>query len=231
MKLIYLYWLLGISILVVAILVIMLITSISRYANYWNLQAARTDLNNPLIYVALGDSAAQGIGADSPEKGYVGLIAARLNNQTHRPVKIINLSKTGAKIDDVLATQLPKLSQLKPDIVTLEIGANDIKTFSAAIFEKQVKELLERMPANAYISDIPYFGGRSRFLDSSQERNVLAANAILHEQATGKNIRLVELHQETYQRNQNFWVYAIDYFHPNSIGYRAWADAFWNKIK
>ena len=209
----------------------MLIASISRYANYWNLQAARTDQTNPLIYVALGDSAAQGIGAASPEKGYVGLIAAKLTNKTQRPVKIINLSKTGAKIGDVLEVQLPKLSQLKPDIVTLEIGANDIKTFNAPIFEKQVKELLDRMPANAYISDIPYFGGRSRLLDSSQERNVLVANKILHQQATSKNIRLVELHQTTFKRNQNFWVYAIDYFHPNAIGYRAWADAFWDKIK
>ena len=231
MKLIYLYWFLGIFILVVAVMVIMLITSIKSYAMYWDKQAARTDQVNPLTYVALGDSAAQGIGALSPTNGYVGLIATKLADQKNRPIHVINLSKTGAKIGDVLETQIPKLNQLKPDVVTLEIGANDIKTFNAVMFEKQVKELLDLMPENSYISDLPYFGGRSRFIDPVQERNVISANKILHAAASKKNLRLVELHQQTFERNQYFWVYAIDYFHPNSIGYRAWADAFWENIK
>ncbi len=216
--------------LIVIIMIVILATSVNRYAKYWQRQTARTDLSSPLIYVAMGDSAAQGIGASSAARGYVGILAKRLNKEKNRPVHVVNLSKTGAKISDVLSTQIPQLNKLHPDIITIEIGANDIKNFNASTFEAQAKKLFEQLPKGTYISDIPYFGGRSRWLDPKQEHNVVTANTILHQLAREHGTTLIDLHQETQKRNQYPWSYAIDYFHPNNIGYQAWADAFWSKM-
>jgi len=68
-----------------------------------------------LLYVALGDSSAQGIGASRPERGYVGLVAQHVRESTGQPVLVINLSRSGARIDDVLDRQLPALRGLRPD--------------------------------------------------------------------------------------------------------------------
>jgi len=229
MKILYFYIILGFILLLIVLLIILLITSVGRYADYWNKEKTRADLSNPIVYVTLGDSAAQGIGASSPQKGYVGLIGKRLDQEKNRPVHIINLSKSGAKIGDVLDTQLPQLKDTKPDIITIEIGANDIASFNKDIFEKQSKELFERLPGNTVISDIPFFGGRSRF-DPKQGENVLVANTILQKFASEKSMQLVPLYEATKRRNNYPWSYAIDYFHPNDIGYQTWADVFWDRI-
>src|SRR5215212_8776807 len=44
-----------------------------------------------LRYVALGDSLAQGIGASRPDRGYVGLLAERVERATGRRVEVVNL--------------------------------------------------------------------------------------------------------------------------------------------
>ncbi|MEO5743679.1 MAG: hypothetical protein ABIQ53_03685, partial [Terracoccus sp.] len=52
---------------------------VARYGRYW---AQPRGGNAGILYVALGDSTAQGIGASRPERGYVGLIAERLRVAT-----------------------------------------------------------------------------------------------------------------------------------------------------
>lgn len=72
--------------------------SVGRYAAFWrNRQRAQEadgagDAQGGLLYVALGDSAAQGIGASRPDRGYVGLLAAALEQAGGRPVQLVNLS-------------------------------------------------------------------------------------------------------------------------------------------
>ena len=79
-------------------------------------------------YVALGDSAAQGVGASHVGASYVALLGRRISLATGRSVAITNLSVSGAISGDVVAGQLPALAELgfEPDIVTLDIGGNDV---------------------------------------------------------------------------------------------------------
>lgn len=208
-----------------------LITSVDRYANYWQKEAKRNDFTDPIIYVALGDSAAQGIGASSPTDGYVGLIAARLAKQKGRHVKVINLSKSGAKLKDVLDVQIPELKNLNPDIITIEIGANDIATFEPEKFKTEAEDLFSQLPDKTIISDLPFFGGRSRFINPESDKIVSQANTILSDAASKHSKKLVPLYYKTREHNQYPWSYAIDYFHPNDFGYKTWADVFWEAIK
>jgi len=66
---------------------------VDRDRDYW---AAPKGEPGGILYVALGDSVAQGIGASGPERGYVGLLAERLRIATGRPVLVVNLSRSGA---------------------------------------------------------------------------------------------------------------------------------------
>lgn len=92
--------------------------SVGAYATYW--EQPRGEAGG-LLYVALGDSAAQGIGASRPERGYVGLIAQRLRDSTGKSVQVVNLSRAGARIGDVLDRQLPAVAALgrTPDLLTV----------------------------------------------------------------------------------------------------------------
>lgn len=205
--------------------------SVSRYADYWEQQVARPAPKNALVYVALGDSAAQGVGASSPAKGYVGQFAKRLEAKYGRPVQIINLSKSGARIQDVIQDQLPKLADYHPDVITVDIGGNDIADFEATKFKRQFTDLIGKLPKNTIIADIPYFGGRTQlplFGSGGAEKSVLVANQIINDAAKGTQVVVVPLHKATQQRvGRRVWNYAPDYFHPNNYGYRVWTDAFW----
>lgn len=105
--------------------------SVEVYRSYW---ADPRGERGGLVYVALGDSAAQSIGASRPERGYVGLLAKRMREETGSPVLVVNLSRSGATVRDVLDTQFPRLLQLQPDIVTVAVGGNDIRSYNSARF-------------------------------------------------------------------------------------------------
>lgn len=76
----------------------------SSNADYWSQPQGET---GGLLYVALGDSAAQAVGTSDPRHGYVSLLADRLRESTGRPVEIVNLSRSGARIKDVLHVHSP----------------------------------------------------------------------------------------------------------------------------
>ncbi|MGH3167532.1 MAG: GDSL-type esterase/lipase family protein [Trebonia sp.] len=77
------------------------------------------------LWVALGDSTAQGLGASGPHGGYVGQTLNQLRRRTGQPWRVLNLSVSGALVRDVLTSQLPQLPATA-DLVTCGVGANDV---------------------------------------------------------------------------------------------------------
>ncbi len=217
--------------LIAGLRVVELYTQLSRYQNYWDARNRRTIQNQRIDYVALGDSAAQGVGASKPDKGYVGLIQQELSKRNGGEIGLVNLSKSGAKIRDVLDTQLPAYEVLiKSDqvVVTVEIGANDITNFDAQRFEQDMDQLMARLPKQTIISDIPNFSG-SRL--SKLEKNVTTANNIMYRLAEKHGFTLVPLHERT-KNNRGLLTFGADLFHPSNKGYREnWAPVFLQQIK
>lgn len=179
-----------------------------------------------LVYVALGDSAAQGIGASRPERGYVGLLAERMRERTGRRVQVVNLSVSGATIRDLLDTQLPQLRQLRPDVITVGIGGNDVRSYDPARFSADVDELTAALPAGTYIADVPYFMHGRWEGHADEAAGILTATARVHQ------LRIVPLHDALSDRGAGAMLtdFAADWFHPNDRGHRVWADAFWIEL-
>ncbi|MES2093803.1 MAG: SGNH/GDSL hydrolase family protein [Actinomycetota bacterium] len=189
-------------------------------ARWWREQGTKA---GELLYAAIGDSAAQGVGASRPGHGYVGLIARHLRDRTGRTVRVVNLSVSGARISDALDVQLPALGALAPDIVTVAIGANDVPSFDRQRFQRELGTLYDSLPKGTIVAEVPsfYLGAR--------ERNARIANTILHRLAARHGFPVAPLHRRT--RRQTAVRYALnqvaaDFFHPNDRGYRVWASAF-----
>lgn len=224
---------------IVATLTIMsliyLALSVGRFTNYWKDRVSQPAPKNALVYVALGDSAAQSVGALTPSGGYVGKFAKQLQTNSGRPVKIINISESGARIQDVIKDQLPLLTTYKADVITLDIGGNDIDGFDAQKFEQDYTELVSKLPKGTIVADVPFFGGRTQlplFGSGQAEKDVQVANQIITNAVKDKPLHLVPLHQVTQQRiGRKVWYYAPDYFHPNNLGYNVWTETFWQTYR
>jgi lysophospholipase L1-like esterase len=190
---------------------------------WWRDQRVR---GGDLLYIAIGDSAAQGIGASRPSRSYVGQLARRLRDQTDRSVRVVNLAVSGATVGLALRDQVPHLRKLEADILTVSIGANDVADWDSARFEREYRELLAALPDHAIIADLPSFyvlPGR---------RAVAEGNRIIRRLAAERGLRVVDLHARTHR--QGGWgmttQFAGDLFHPNDRGYKVWADAFWPAV-
>lgn len=195
--------------------------SIPVHSSWWNQQRAE---RGELLYVAIGDSAAQGIGASVPGRSYVGLLANHIRRTSGRTVRVINLSQSGARLREALSVQLPHVCAAEPDIVTVSIGANDMgSSFREDRFEAEVDRIYRELPAHSIVADIPshYVGPK--------ERNVRVANVIVRRVAERYNLFVAPLHAVTRRQSALWYVVnqvAADFFHPNDRGYRVWASAF-----
>lgn len=216
--------LLIVSLLIVAevIALIWLFSTVSTYKTFWEQKATQA---GEITYLALGDSAAQGIGATSPSRGYVGLIAERLEQQTGKKVRIVNLSKTGAKMDDYLREQAPQVGNIPAGLVTIEIGANDIADFDARRYRSDFKRVLASLPDGAYVSNMPLFNSRPMSTDNAKT----ASSIVIEELKAYPQLHFVDLQKQT-SNNQSIFGFAPDLFHPNDLSYKNWADAFWIQI-
>ena len=189
-------------------------------ARWWHEQQTG---HGELLYVAIGDSAAQGVGASQPGRSYVGLIAQHLRKQTGHSVRVVNLSISGARVREAISLQLAPLRLLAPDIVTVAIGANDMATFEQDRFTRELTELYDCLPPGSIVAEVPSF-----YLGPS-EKNVRLANSIVHHLAATRGFEVAPLYAMT--RRQGPALYALnrvaaDFFHPTDRGYRVWASAF-----
>lgn len=201
------------------------LNQIRSYAKFWE-ESNRNDQNFEFLYVALGDSTAQGIGASKPENGYVWQVAKRIEEKTGKRVKTINLSKSGATTDEVLNIQLPSMSAYQPDLVTVVIGGNDMGSPEGIKKYKQnITEIAQKLPkGKSFISDSPYLHGRDSYLPSMESVGAVVEISKLY------NAGHIKLYQATKDNHWNWGNYAWDYFHPNDLGYKVWTMAVWEAM-
>lgn len=215
--------LIAVALVIEIIALIWLATSVARYKKFWQ---AKAQESGDITYLALGDSAAQGIGATSPMRGYVGLIAKQLEAETGKKVRVVNISVTGAKMSDYLRDQAPQIKNYQPDLVTIEIGANDVKNFNKETFREQFKQVLATLPEGSFVSNMPLFNSRPSSTQPAKEASKIIEQEL---QKNGK-MNFVDLQKQTTE-NQSIFGFAPDLFHPNNLSYKNWADAFWQEIQ
>jgi acyl-CoA thioesterase-1 len=192
---------------------------VARYAAAWD-DANDVDMTGAgPLWVVLGDSTAQGIGAPTYTEGYVGQLRQALDEDAETPWRVLNLSKSGARAADVLDRQLPLLEALTapPALVTCAIGANDIvrNRTPLPVLVDQLRRIMARLPEGAIIATLPQGLSRER---------TEAVNAIIRDEAPAAGLLVADV----WARTGPPWrgKYAQDGFHPGVLGYADWAAAF-----
>jgi lysophospholipase L1-like esterase len=194
---------------------------VGPYAAAWRDSNAATLAEAGQLWVALGDSMTQGIGAKSISGGWVGQVRSRLDN-AGTPYRVINLSATGARIYNLHHTQLAELRSLPqpPELITVLAGANDMvrrsrRTAAVGHFD----ELLDALPSGPRIvvATLPRRNAESLEIN----RSIEAA------QRSGR----IEIADLRGMQLRDIWgTLADDFFHPNERGYARIANAFYYAI-
>ena len=175
------------------------------------------------LWVALGDSTAQGIGASNPRGGYVGQTLKELRRTSGRHWRVLNLSVSGALMRDVLAEQLPVLDGMRPDLVTCGAGANDILYSAPGRLFADLRVLLGALPEGTVVLDLPLLTGFWGIVGRASVPYISRINRVVREVATERALQVAEVSRcFTGPWGGKF---SVDNFHPSQDGYRDWTRA------
>lgn len=192
--------------------------SVEPFRVAWETSNAEALAGSGPLWLALGDSTAQGIGAPAPELGYVGQLRPLLEARDGAAWRVLNVSRTGARLRDLVTNQVGWLERLPapPDLVTCAAGANDV-TWRPGLrgILRDLDALLDRLPAGAVVATLPHglSGRRSQVL-----------NDMINAEAPRRGLVVADVWAHTGPP----WgsKLAPDHFHPNRRGYQDWTAAF-----
>jgi lysophospholipase L1-like esterase len=186
----------------------------------------------------MGDSTAAGWGAGDLASTYPHQIAGAIAARGFR-VHVVNVAVGGATTAQVRRDQSAFLASVRPDVVTLSIGANDATHGTPTRdFKSEMTLLLADLQKSSaksvMVADVPdmFLAPALPYplaiISGRRARNL---NAILEEMPRGSKLKIVNLYRRgklDYRRDPG--LYAADLFHPSTRGYAIWAHLFEQKL-
>ncbi len=174
-------------------------------------------------YVALGDSSTEGLDDPDGAGGYRGW-ADRLAEQVAavRPgLHYANLAVRGRSAGEIKATQLAAAVAMRPDLVTVVAGMNDLlrRNFDPARVAGEVGEMLYALigvGATALTFTIPDVSQRMR-LGRTLSAKTAAMNVELRRIAAESGALLLDLDSYVLAHDPRMW--AVDRIHGNPEGH------------
>lgn len=171
------------------------------------------------MWVVLGDSTAQAVGLADIADGYVERVRRLLGERDGRPWRVLNLSRSGAVIADVLDVQLSRLSDVvgqgwRPALVSAVVGGNDLRKTPLPVLLEQLPRLVAAVPAGTVLATMP---------KGIKADKAVRANALLRRLAGERELPLVDLWAATGPPWKGKYA---DGLHPNAAGVSDWVGAF-----
>lgn len=198
-------------------------------------QAPRTfghGSRSALRYVVLGDSTATGRGAPY-ERGIAVASARHLAAAVHRRPTLTNLAVSGARMDDVRGDQLPEAVRLRPDVVLVAAGANDVTGLTRlGAVRDDLRRIADRLRAARcdvaiVVTASPDIGSAPRL---AQPLRAVAGwrtrrlNDAVEDVVRDRRLVLAPIAERTGRRfRADRSLFAADGFHPSAEGYATWA--------
>jgi lysophospholipase L1-like esterase len=167
-------------------------------------------------------------------------VLVRLWGERGRVVELRNPAVNGFTTDDVIAHELPLASAVRPTLVTLLIGANDIVAGSSDDrYRSQLRRIHDAVRAAApacalYALPQPdwslapagaAFGEPARVAARIERCNAIAAEEV--ERAHGTYVDIFPLMREQGRRG----AFAQDGLHPSAEAYAEWAEALRDRLR
>lgn len=189
-----------------------------------------------LRFVVVGDSTSVGVGAQ-PQESFPWIIAKRLGEKFEVELHVVGVS--GARIEDAAREQVPAAIALKPDLVLIEIGANDAthltssKTVRAKM--KQMLDAFDQVKIDVVVAGPPDMGTTRAF---AQPLRILSGYSgakvqrAIEQVVIPRGIPYVDLAAGTgpaFDADPTRY-YCTDLFHPSAEGYALWADVMYSAV-
>ena len=199
-------------------------------------------MSTPIRYLALGDSYTIGTGASDASHNFPSTLARLLTKATRRQVEVTNPAVNGFTTLDLIARELGQLDHLKPDLVTVLIGVNDIvQNRSVDEYRAALKTIYDRIqelaPAAGRVAaiSIPNWSVVPAAAQYGEPRLIRTVtndyNAAARDEALDRGFTWIDITGvSTYRLGAPGWI-AADQLHPGDIQYEAWAEVIWDRVR
>jgi len=180
-------------------------------------------------YVALGDSFTIGTSVGTAER-WPEQLAARMPELE----LVANLGVNGFTSGDVIDVELPQLPQLRPELVTLLIGVNDVvQGVPEAPYRGNVADILDALVRQVGASRVlvvttPDYtvtpAGADYGDPATQAAAIRRNNAINTELAEARGIAVVDIYDLSLRAGEDRSLVASDGLHPSGAQYALWVE-------
>jgi lysophospholipase L1-like esterase len=188
-----------------------------------------------LTYLALGDSYTIGTGASDESRSWPAIIAERLN------AELINPAVNGFTTLDLIRVELPYLQRVRPDLVSVLIGVNDlvqgrtVEQYEASLQRIYRSAAALQLPAGRVAAvTIPNWSvvpAARDFGDPDRLRTTTDAfNAVARDQAGKHGFTWIDITEVSSSGSGDDWI-ADDRLHPGDAQYAAWAEVIWQGVR
>jgi acyl-CoA thioesterase-1 len=191
-------------------------------------------LSPSVRYVALGDSYTIGTATRSPDERWPNQLVRRLAAAGFEVDLVANLGVNGFTSMDVIRSELPRLAELDPGLLTLLVGVNDVVqgvpvetyTANAATILDQSLGLVP--PARIVTVSTPDYTvtpqGAAYGDPARQSAAIRQVNEILARLSEDRGIRHVDIHDLSLRAASDSGLVADDGLHPSGRQYELWVE-------
>lgn len=192
-------------------------------------------------YLALGDSYTIGTGASDSAHSWPSIVAGRLEKKLGHHIELSNPAVNGFTTLDLIDKELSYVKELKPDLVSVLIGVNDLVcNRSAEEYRSSLVTIYDaiaslRLPEGHVLAvSIPNWSavpaarefGEPAFIRATTN----AFNAVAREEAAMRGFTWVDITVvSTSGLGSPGWI-STDNLHPADAQYAAWAEVIWERL-
>lgn len=187
-------------------------------------------IEGQITYISIGDSYTIGNGNLEADR-WPNVLTQHLNEAEINIRLIANPAVSGYTVQDAIQIELPVVERLRPDFVTVLIGANDnFSQTNPSIFEQDLKELLDKLqpmlknPKNIILITIPNYSkspAGARYDTAGVSESIEEYNKIIKDQAERRDLKLADIFPIS-QTMTGADDYISDGLHPSAQGYAKW---------
>jgi lysophospholipase L1-like esterase len=160
-----------------------------------------------------------------------------MGSQLHVELEVLGAG--GATTKDVAESQVSQALSMKPDLVLIEIGANDVTHLSRLeTVRSKMAEALDRLGAariNLVVAGPPHMGTSRAFAQPLRALSGMRGKAVrrtIEAEVTRRGVPYIDLSAGTHDQFDRFpsKYYSDDWFHPGKGGYRLWAEVMYPTV-
>lgn len=191
-------------------------------------------------YVALGDSYTIGTSVAEAER-WPNQLVETIDDSLIGLNLIGNLAVNGFTSRHVIEVELPQLDRLRPDVVSVLIGVNDVvQGVPEATYRTNLAHILDELvgrlgAASTFVVTIPDFtvtpAGADYGDPSRRSTAIRRNNAIADELAMARSVLIIDIYDISLGAASDPTLVAPDGLHPSGAQYRRWVAAMKTQVE